>query len=152
MWNKACEELRKHQELLTKVKQNEDFFKDPYGDRLWYLYLLFFYFFGLVVVWCFSAEDIKAEFDNFAESSDADTAESEVETKYSKKKNMKSEGKKDIKRKKKMLLRHGAVNVVHGKLKKASNFQIVYWMSLFSESLTPPLLWTGLMYDKTLHC
>ena len=32
LWNKACEELRKHQELLEKVKQREDFLKEPYGD------------------------------------------------------------------------------------------------------------------------
>ena len=131
MWNKACEELRKHQELLTKVKQNEDFLKDPYGDPLWYLYLLlFFYFFGLAVVWCFSAEDIKAEFDNFAESSDAETAESEVETKYSKKKSTKSESKKDVKKKKKMLFRHGAVGTGHGKLKRASDQVIKFLTSL----------------------
>ena len=42
-WNKACEELRKHQELLAKVKQNEaEFLKDPYGDP-------------------FNSEDIKAQ-------------------------------------------------------------------------------------------
>ncbi len=32
LWNKACEELRRHQELLAKVKSNEDFLKDPYGE------------------------------------------------------------------------------------------------------------------------
>lgn len=32
LWNKACEELRKHQELLSRVKQNEEFLKEPYGD------------------------------------------------------------------------------------------------------------------------
>ena len=33
LWNKASEELKKHQEFVTKVKQSlPDFLKDPYGD------------------------------------------------------------------------------------------------------------------------
>ena len=32
MWNKACEELRKHQELCDKMKQRPDFLTDPYGN------------------------------------------------------------------------------------------------------------------------
>lgn len=33
LWNKAAEELKKHQEFVTKVKQNlPDFTKDPFGD------------------------------------------------------------------------------------------------------------------------
>ena len=69
---------------------------------------------------CFSAEDIKAEFDNFAESSEVESAESEAEAKYSQKKSLKSEGKKFAKKKKKLLTRHGPVKTGHGKLKRAS--------------------------------
>ncbi len=32
LWNKACEELRKHQELLVKFKNNESFHAEPYGN------------------------------------------------------------------------------------------------------------------------
>ena len=32
LWNKACEELRKHQELLVKCKEIEGFLRDPFGD------------------------------------------------------------------------------------------------------------------------
>lgn len=32
LWNKACEELRKHQELLVKCQQDENFLRDRYND------------------------------------------------------------------------------------------------------------------------
>lgn len=32
LWNKACEELKKHQELLTKCQADDNFLKDPFGD------------------------------------------------------------------------------------------------------------------------
>ena len=33
LWNKASDELKKHQEFVTKVKSSlPDFLKDPYGD------------------------------------------------------------------------------------------------------------------------
>ena len=120
LWNKACEELRKHQELLEKVKMNEEFLKDPYGEPLWYLFLFYCLFMNLQFRVCFSAEDIKAEFDNFAESSEVESAESEAEAKYSQRKSLKSEGKKFAKKKKKLLTRHGPVKPGHGKLKRAS--------------------------------
>ncbi len=33
LWNKACEELRKHQELLAKYKNDESFHSEPYGNH-----------------------------------------------------------------------------------------------------------------------
>jgi hypothetical protein len=32
LWNKACDELRIHQDFLSRVKSNPDFLKDPYGN------------------------------------------------------------------------------------------------------------------------
>jgi hypothetical protein len=66
LWNKACEELRKHQELVAKVKSTrgeEDFAKDPYGDP-------------------FSAEDLKAQLkgDDSSSDDDSDAADSETES------------------------------------------------------------------------
>ncbi len=33
LWNKACEELRKHQEYLAKYKNDESFHAEPYGNH-----------------------------------------------------------------------------------------------------------------------
>jgi hypothetical protein len=33
LWNKACEELRKHQELLAKYEHDEEFHAEPYGNH-----------------------------------------------------------------------------------------------------------------------
>ena len=32
MWNKACEELKRYQDLLAKVQEDPEFLEDPYGD------------------------------------------------------------------------------------------------------------------------
>ncbi len=32
MWNKACDELRRHQDFLSRVKNSPDFLKEPYGN------------------------------------------------------------------------------------------------------------------------
>lgn len=85
-----------------------------------FIFVSFFPSFCKLLVPCFSSEDIKAEFDNFAESSEVESDESEVETKCSQKKTLKSEGKKVAKKRRKMLTRHGPVKSGHGKSKRAS--------------------------------
>ncbi len=32
LWNKACDELKRHQEFLSKVKNIPDFTKEPFGN------------------------------------------------------------------------------------------------------------------------
>ena len=32
LWNKACDELKRHQEFLAKVKNIPDFAKEPFGN------------------------------------------------------------------------------------------------------------------------
>ena len=54
LWNKACEELRKHQEFISKVQQNSDFLKEPFGDP-------------------FSGEDLKAQLGGGDDSEDSDS-------------------------------------------------------------------------------
>ena len=51
LWNKACEELRKHQEFIAKVQQNPEFLKEPFGDP-------------------FAAEDLKAQLGGGEDDSD----------------------------------------------------------------------------------
>jgi len=98
LWNKACEELRKHQELLDKVKMNEEFLKEPYGEPI-------------------CSDDIKAEFDNFAQSSEVESAESEDEAKSATKKSLKLEGKKSSKKRKRWH-KYGPTKTGHVKLKR----------------------------------
>ena len=54
LWNKACEELRKHQEFIVKVQQNPEFLKEPFGDP-------------------FSGEDLKAQLGAGEDSEDSDS-------------------------------------------------------------------------------
>lgn len=54
LWNKACEELRKHQEFIAKVQQNPEFLKEPFGDP-------------------FSGEDLKAQLGGGDDSEDSDS-------------------------------------------------------------------------------
>ena len=54
LWNKACEELRKHQEFISKVQQNPEFLKEPFGDP-------------------FSGEDLKAQLGGGEDSEDSDS-------------------------------------------------------------------------------
>ena len=54
LWNKACEELRKHQEFIAKVQQNPEFLKEPFGDP-------------------FSGEDLKAQLGGGEDSDDSDS-------------------------------------------------------------------------------
>ena len=56
LWNKACEELRKHQEFIAKVQQNPEFFKEPFGDP-------------------FSGEDLRAQLGGGEDSEDSDSEE-----------------------------------------------------------------------------
>ena len=54
LWNKAGEELRKHQEFINKVQQNPEFLKEPFGDP-------------------FSGEDLKAQLGAGEDSEDSDS-------------------------------------------------------------------------------
>lgn len=54
LWNKACEELRKHQEFIAKVQQNPEFLNEPFGDP-------------------FSGEDLKAQLGGGEDSEDSDS-------------------------------------------------------------------------------
>lgn len=72
LWNKACDELRRHQEFLSRVKTNPDFLKEPYGNP-------------------FESEELRAQFnaatlvgglDDFDEKSNMDAQESEEDEEY----------------------------------------------------------------------
>ena len=66
---------------------------------------------------CSSSDDIKAEFDNFAQSTEAESAESEDEAKSATKKSLKLEGKKSSK-KRKRVLKYGPTKTGHVKLQR----------------------------------
>ena len=72
-----------------------------------------------------SSDDIKAEFDNFAQSSEVESAESEDEAKSATKKSIKLEGKKTSK-KRKRLHKYGPTKTGHVKLKRVSTPETVY--------------------------